>query len=112
MVDLGAGQLYSFDSTLSGTASTGRTVNVRLTTPLHDWKTIEARISHEGELLDSTSSLFFSVPLLSAISASSRLRYQSPFDLNTILRLDTPLEHVKDLKLEVDAFYCVVFFLN
>ena len=95
-VDLGQGHEYSAHSAVDGQSFTAS-----LTTPHADWRSVEARASHQGSLDDFKSSTFFSSPLLKDVSASVSTRYTSPFDLTAAAALDTPLENIKHWKVEV-----------
>ena len=100
-LDMGRGYVYTFNSALIGSEDASKSLNARLTTPHADWQTLEARLSHGGEVNDFKSSAYLSTPLMDAVSASASLRYNTPFDFTATASLDTPCDYVKDWKMEV-----------
>ncbi|KAL8597069.1 hypothetical protein ACOMHN_057558 [Nucella lapillus] len=105
-VDLGGGQVYTLQSTLSVPAEDKasaaiKSFTARLTTPHADWHSLEARASLQGGLDHFQTSAYFSCPRLEALSASASARYNSLFDLTAAASLDIPLEGIKGWKMEV-----------
>ena len=100
-LDLGRGYVYTINSGLVNTDDSGLSINTRLTTPHADWRSLEARVSHEGGVADFKSSAYLSTPLLDSVSGSASVRYNSPFDLTAAASLDTPFDSLKDWKFEV-----------
>ena len=101
-LDLGRGYVYTFNSALIGSEDAGKSLNARLTTPHADWQTLEAPLSHGGQVNDFKSSAYLSTPLMDAVSAllpvsaTTRLSTSPPPPLST-----RPATYVKDWKMEV-----------